>query len=469
MATGGLIDEENALETRDERAKMKTSGLCVKNGFPGEFRYAEEYQTSPESSEGVRPRTFSEDEDEISVGIPSPAPERLDGYSDEDSCLRRPESPIISRTSFREERSSGDEVEQSDERTSSLSSASTTIHCRRPSNTCSSEDDGEHREDEYFKPLKKLKMMKIDKVSYSINRSKTPKRVHRPHQSQSPKESIPRRGSSEESSGSNGVKSFSILDILNHRPSKGVRLDDPRETVVPTRIVRPWDYGGLEDPGASCIPPPAHRGLIPPPPPLLLERFHRVGLHQHLRPKSADLYDTSASTCSSSGRSSTGGSDCCTSPDLPPRRAQPPQRPKGKQPSASPLDALFQMTSKTFEELNGEAGPEGQASHLNLFNSRQQPKKKRKSRTAFTNHQIFELEKRFLYQKYLSPADRDEIAGQLGLTNAQVITWFQNRRAKLKRDMEELKKDVESTKGSRERAQQLKTALAVSYRGPLYE
>lgn len=89
---------------------------------------------------------------------------------------------------------------------------------------------------------------------------------------------------------------------------------------------------------------------------------------------------------------------------------------------------------------------EGQPNHLNLFNSRQQPKKKRKSRTAFTNHQIFELEKRFLYQKYLSPADRDEIAAHLGLSNAQVITWFQNRRAKLKRDMEELKKDVESSK-----------------------
>ena len=54
------------------------------------------------------------------------------------------------------------------------------------------------------------------------------------------------------------------------------------------------------------------------------------------------------------------------------------------------------------------------------FSSKQPPKKKRKSRTAFTNHQIFELEKRFLYQKYLSPADRDEIAAALGLSNAQV-------------------------------------------------
>lgn len=84
--------------------------------------------------------------------------------------------------------------------------------------------------------------------------------------------------------------------------------------------------------------------------------------------------------------------------------------------------------------------------HVNAFGQRQTSKKRRKSRTAFTNHQIYELEKRFLYQKYLSPADRDQIAQQLGLSNAQVITWFQNRRAKLKRDLEEMKADVESLK-----------------------
>ncbi|XP_075427578.1 transcription factor LBX2-like [Ascaphus truei] len=83
---------------------------------------------------------------------------------------------------------------------------------------------------------------------------------------------------------------------------------------------------------------------------------------------------------------------------------------------------------------------------LTSFGHRPSSKKRRKSRTAFTNHQIYELEKRFLYQKYLSPADRDHIAQQLGLSNAQVITWFQNRRAKLKRDLEEMKADVESLK-----------------------
>jgi len=37
--------------------------------------------------------------------------------------------------------------------------------------------------------------------------------------------------------------------------------------------------------------------------------------------------------------------------------------------------------------------------HLSIFSSRPPPKKKRKSRTAFTNHQIFELERKFLHQK----------------------------------------------------------------------
>lgn len=83
-------------------------------------------------------------------------------------------------------------------------------------------------------------------------------------------------------------------------------------------------------------------------------------------------------------------------------------------------------------------------------NKNQIPKKKRKTRTAFTNQQIYELEKRFILQKYLTPSDRDEIAAKLGLTCAQVITWFQNRRAKFKRDIEELKNDVGATspKGS---------------------
>ncbi|XP_018549578.1 transcription factor LBX1a [Lates calcarifer] len=115
----------------------------------------------------------------------------------------------------------------------------------------------------------------------------------------------------------------------------------------------------------------------------------------------------------------------------------------------SPLCALEELASKTFKglEVSVLQAAEGRDG-LTLFGQRNTPKKRRKSRTAFTNHQIYELEKRFLYQKYLSPSDRDQIAQQLGLTNAQVITWFQNRRAKLKRDLEEMKADVESAKAA---------------------
>ncbi|XP_022335397.1 transcription factor LBX1-like [Crassostrea virginica] len=112
----------------------------------------------------------------------------------------------------------------------------------------------------------------------------------------------------------------------------------------------------------------------------------------------------------------------------------------------SPLDALMKMANKTFEGLEtAETAEAKRREQAALFGKHQPPKKRRKSRTAFTNQQIYELEKRFLYQKYLTPADRDEIAQNLGLSNAQVITWFQNRRAKLKRDLEELKNDVTAT------------------------
>lgn len=121
----------------------------------------------------------------------------------------------------------------------------------------------------------------------------------------------------------------------------------------------------------------------------------------------------------------------------------PRQRKGGNKSGVSPLDALMAMTSKTFEGLEApDAADARRRDQAALFGKHAPPKKRRKSRTAFTNQQIYELEKRFLYQKYLTPADRDEIAHSLGLSNAQVITWFQNRRAKLKRDLEELKNDV---------------------------
>lgn len=418
-----------------------------------------------------------DDEDEISVGCPSPLPLVVVSPNTEDELATSRED-YADRLSPRRSYPRGDSLGDDEERDYSrngdyrMSNGRTGGKMRDSNDSVTSihddeEDDDEEEDDvdsrtgssgataagttdDYFKPLKRLKMVPMQHSDEEDER--------------------------ERESNDRGVKSFSILDILSHRPK--------------AKIVRPWD---TVDSGVGH----QHRHV---------QHQHQQQQHHHLHhhhhhsshhpghvtgPRDLSLMGMSLasmsgsisepplSSSSSSGRSSVSDS---SSPDplthhhhhhaalhhagihpglhhpaLQQPQPQQQQHFKKKTPQqhgshagqngkrttgqGSPLDALFQMTSKTFDA--GEHSQE-QANHLNLFNNRQQPKKKRKSRTAFTNQQIFELEKRFLYQKYLSPADRDEIAAQLGLSNAQVITWFQNRRAKLKRDMEELKKDVQT-------------------------
>ncbi|GJQ75821.1 hypothetical protein Trydic_g17890 [Trypoxylus dichotomus] len=158
--------------------------------------------------------------------------------------------------------------------------------------------------EDYFSPLKRLKMVNID-----VERRISP--------------------TLEVEGRSLGVKSFSIMDILNHRPSK----------TQTTKIVRPWDL----DPEIE-----AQQSL---------ERFHRHLKAQQLALLRPDFATFSASYTSETGsdRSSSVASDCC-SPDIVPSTVQRHQRQNQnqKQPGGTPLDALFQMTSKTFDSTTGE-------------------------------------------------------------------------------------------------------------------
>ncbi|GAB0094971.1 barH-like 2 homeobox protein [Sergentomyia squamirostris] len=60
-------------------------------------------------------------------------------------------------------------------------------------------------------------------------------------------------------------------------------------------------------------------------------------------------------------------------------------------------------------------------------------RKPRRRRTAFTHAQLAFLERKFRCQKYLSVADRSDVADSLNLSETQVKTWYQNRRTKWKR------------------------------------
>ncbi|GFS99044.1 uncharacterized protein NPIL_240691, partial [Nephila pilipes] len=135
-------------------------------------------------------------------------------------------------------------------------------------NDIPAEENSESRpDDEYFRPIKKLRMVDF-------------------RQEMAP---IPPKP----------LTSFFIKDILNHKPSV------PRRHSISTDrgIVRPWDLGG---PGSAAAT-------------------------SRRRPRSADDDSQSDKFESDSSESPAGGSV-----------------------NASPLDALFEMTSKAFEGLDAE-------------------------------------------------------------------------------------------------------------------
>lgn len=89
---------------------------------------------------------------------------------------------------------------------------------------------------------------------------------------------------------------------------------------------------------------------------------------------------------------------------------------------------------------------------MDRFTAKQQeppttPRKKR-SRAAFSHSQVYELERRFNQQRYLSGPERTDLANALKLSETQVKIWFQNRRYKTKRKQLQMQEVGSMVRGS---------------------
>lgn len=225
-------------------------------------------QTNSEEQTDSGPRTGDESDSDISVGCPSPRPAREDSVengerSQQDASERLEATPACTPSP-----GTAAGKYQEDGVTSPESAMSPPAARSPPAK--------EGGEDEYFKPLKKLRMVQLQQEEAAV--------AARTHA---------------------GVKSFSISEILGHKP---IVAKAPEATGA--RIVRPWDTDDDDD-GS--------------------------------RPQSVDdMSVSSASSSVGSPRPASSGPSSTSS-------GHGPSRPRGK--DGNPLDALFQMTSKTFEGL----------------------------------------------------------------------------------------------------------------------